>query len=175
MDNKKNIVLIGMMGAGKSTIAHLISQKLEDFYFLDIDKEIEHFTKRQIAEIFAIAGEEYFREIEYITIQKFSNYHNQIIATGGGVVENEKNLELLRKHGVIFYLSAKADELYQRVSASNNRPLLQKENPQKVLKELLKRREPLYKTADFEINTENKTIMEIVEEIIEKYESVEQS
>ena len=173
MDNKKNIVLIGMMGAGKSTIAHLINQKLQDFYYLDIDKEIERFTKRQISEIFAIAGEEYFREIEYITIQKFSNYHNQVIATGGGVVENEENLKLLRRNGVIFYLNAKVDELYQRVSTCTNRPLLKKDNPKKVLKELLQQREPLYKTADFEINTENKTLLEIVEEIIEKYESVE--
>ena len=171
MDNKKNIILIGMMGAGKSTIGHLLDEKLKDFYYLDIDDEIEKSAQKKISEIFALHGEAHFRKIEHDVIEKFSNYHNQVIATGGGVVENQDNLELLRKNGVIFYLSAPADKLYERVKKTSHRPLLQKENPQKILEELLKRREPFYKTADFEISTENKNILEVVQEIIGKYES----
>ena len=172
MDNKKNIVLIGMMGAGKSTVGHLLDQKLKDFYYLDIDKEVEKIAEKNISEIFAIDGETYFRKLEHETISKYANYHNQVIATGGGIVENIENLNILRKNSVIFYLSASAKSLYERVRTTTHRPLLQRENPQKVIEDLLKKREPLYKMADFEINTENKELLQIVQEIIEKYESV---
>ena len=162
------------MGAGKSTIGHLLDEKLKDFYYLDIDNEIEKTAQKQISEIFAIFGEAHFRKLEHDIIAKFSNYHNQVIATGGGIVENSENLELLRKNGVIFYLSAPSDELFERVKKTTQRPLLQKENSKDILKEILKRREPFYKTADFEIKTENKSLLEIVQEIMEKYETIDQ-
>ena len=171
MDNKKNIILIGMMGAGKSTIGHLLDEKLKDFYYIDIDNEIEKFAQKKISEIFAFHGEKHFRKLEHDIIKKYANYHNQVIATGGGVVENSDNLELLRKNGVVFYLSAPAEKLYERIKKTSHRPLLQKENPQKILAELLQSREPFYKTADFEITTEDKNILEVVQEIIEKYET----
>ncbi len=175
VDNKKNIVLIGMMGAGKSTIAHLLDMKLQDFYYLDIDKEIEKLAKKHIEEIFAQDGEEHFRYLEHNLIAKYSNYHNQVIATGGGIVENVENINLLKKNGVIFYLSASSKELYDRVKTTTHRPLLKKDNPQKIIKELLEKREPFYKMADFEVNTENKDLLTIVSEILEKYDTVVQS
>ena len=174
MDNvkkRKNIVLIGMMGAGKSTIAHLLDEKLKNFQYLDIDKEIEKLANKHIPEIFALHGEAHFRQLEHEMIAKYSNYHNQVIATGGGVVENVENIALLKQNGVIFYLSATAEELYERVRKTSHRPLLQKENPKKILKDLIKKREPYYKMADFEVNTKNKELLEIVQEIIEKYET----
>ena len=88
MDNKKNIVLIGMMGAGKSTIGHLLDEKLHDFLYLDIDKEIEKLAQKHIPEIFARYGESHFRQLEHDMIEKYSNYHNQVISTGGGVGES---------------------------------------------------------------------------------------
>ena len=96
----------------------------------NIDNEIEKVSQKQISEIFALFGEKHFRKLEHDTIKKFANYHNQVIATGGGVVENPKSLELLRKNGVIFYLSAPTNELFKRVKKTTHRPLLQKENPQ---------------------------------------------
>lgn len=173
MDNKKNIVLIGMMGAGKSTIAHLLDERLKDFQYLDLDKEIEKLAQKHIFEIFAQDGEEHFRKLEHELIAKFSNYHSQVIATGGGVVENQENMKLLKKNSVIFYLSASAKELYERVKKTTHRPLLQKENPQKILKDLLKKRERFYKTADFEINTENKDLLQITDEILKNYDSID--
>lgn len=171
MDNKKNIVLIGMMGAGKSTIASLISAKLENFQYLDIDKEIEKLAHKHIPEIFSQYGEAHFRQLEHEMIAKYSNYSNQVIATGGGIVENNKNIELLRQNSVIFYLKASADELYARVSRAHQgtRPMLNHPNPKQRLKELIDRREPYYKSADFEIDTENKELVQIVDEIIEIY------
>ena len=104
MDNKKNIVLIGMMGAGKSTVGHLLDERLKDFFYLDMDKEIEKLAKKHIPEIFSQDGEAHFRKLEHELIQKFSNYHNQVISTGGGIVENIENINLLKKNSIIFYL-----------------------------------------------------------------------
>lgn len=170
-DNKKNIVLIGMMGAGKSAIGHLLDQKMKDFFYLDIDKEIEKLAQKHIYEIFEENGEAYFRKLENDTIKKYSVYRNQVIATGGGIVENLENLELLKKNGVLFYLSASPQELYKRVRTTTHRPLLKGENPEQRIKDLLKRREPFYKMADFEVSTEKKELLAIVNEIIEKYEN----
>lgn len=161
------------MGAGKSTVGHLLDEKLQDFQYLDIDKEIEKLAQKHIPEIFEQHGEARFRQLEHEMIEKYSNYHNQVISTGGGVVENIENIKLLKKNGVIFYLSASAKELYERVKKTSHRPLLQKENPERILKELVKKREPFYKMADFEINTEKKDLVQIVDEILEKYEQVE--
>ena len=161
-----------MMGAGKSTIGHLLDEKLKDFFYLDMDKEIEKLAQKHIPEIFAQDGEEHFRMLEHQLIQKFSNYHNQVISTGGGIVENIENINLLKKNGVIFYLYAKVDTLYNRLKKTNDRPLLKHPNPKERIKELVKKREPYYKMADFEINTDNKDLVQIVQEILEKYETV---
>lgn len=172
MDKRRNIVLIGMMGSGKSSIGHLLDAKLLDFHYVDIDSEIERNEKMTIEEIFAVVGEAHFRELEHNMIKKLSNYHNQVIATGGGAVENFENIELLRQNGVIFYLKASIDELYERVRMTTSRPLLKTTNPKQRLKELMDRREKYYIKADFEINTENKSLIEIVDEILEKYGTI---
>lgn len=172
MDKRRNIVLIGMMGSGKSSIGHFLSAKLQDFQYVDIDNEIERNEKMTIEEIFAVVGEAHFRELEHNMIKKLSNYHNQVIATGGGAVENIENIELLRQNSVIFYLKASVDELYERIKMTTNRPLLKTTNPKQKLKELMDKREKYYIKADFEINTENKQLMGIVDEILEKYGTV---
>ncbi len=159
------------MGAGKTSAGHLIDQKLQDFTYIDIDREIEKQTEKYIMQIFAEDGEAYFRKIENEVVKKYSVYSNQVIATGGGVVENMQNIELLRQNGVLFYLSASSKTLYDRVKTTKNRPLLFGDNPQDKIKELLKRREKFYKMADFEINTDNKDLLGIVKEIMEKYET----
>ena len=172
MNKRRNIVLIGMMGSGKSSIGHLLDAKLKDFQYVDIDNEIERNEKMTIEEIFAVVGEAHFRELEHRMIKKLSNYHNQVIATGGGAVENPENIELLRQNSVIFYLKASIDELYERVKITTNRPLLKTSHPKQKLKELMARREICYRRADFEINTENKQLIEIVDEILEKYGTI---
>lgn len=171
MDDRKNIVLIGMMGAGKSTIGHLLDERLKDFFYLDMDKEIEKLAQKHIPEIFAQDGEAHFRKLEHELIQKYSNYHNQVISTGGGIVENIENINLLKKNGVVFYLSAKIDTLYERVRKATNRPLLKHPNPKERIKELVQKREPFYKMADFEVDTDNKDLVQIVQEILDKYET----
>ncbi len=172
MDDKKNIILIGMMGAGKSTIGHLLDQKLSDFFYVDIDIEIEKEAQKHITQIFAENGEEYFRKLESRIIKKFCAYHNQVISTGGGVVEKIENMLEMKKNGILFYLKASPKTLYERVRKNTTRPMLFHENPESRLKELMQKREKYYQEADFEIDTEKKELAEIVDEILVKYDSI---
>ena len=132
---------------------------------------LEKLAQKHIPEIFAQDGEAHFRKLEHELIQKYSNYHNQVISTGGGIVENIENINLLKKNGVVFYLSAKIDTLYERVRKATNRPLLKHPNPKERIKELVQKREPFYKMADFEVDTDNKDLVQIVQEILDKYET----
>lgn len=170
---KKNIVLVGMMGSGKTTVANLLKERLRGFELVDIDSIITALEGRSINEIFEKDSELYFREIEKNIIKEFSSMFNQIISTGGGACKDKTNLFNLKKNSIIFYLSASAEELYNRVKDDSSRPLLQTDNPKSVMENLLKERENNYKLADYEIETANKSFDTIVEEIIEKYKKYE--
>lgn len=170
MNKDKNIILIGMMGCGKSTVGHLLDEKIPDFQYVDLDKEIEKEAKKTIPEIFAQDGEAYFRELESKTVQRFCNYRNQVISTGGGAVEKPENRAIMKENGTIFYLKADVKTLFDRVKKTSNRPMLFRENPMEAMKTLLAKREEFYKEADFTIETEKKELLEIVEEIVNEYE-----
>ncbi len=167
----KNIILTGMMGAGKTTAGKELSGILTDFSFIDMDSEIEKELGVSISEIFEEHGEAYFRDIETDFLKKYSNQSNLIISTGGGIVERSENINLIKKNGIMFYLSAPAEELFERIKHTTNRPLLAIPNPCDKIKELLNRREKYYKKADFEIITTNKTIREIAQEIVKNYKN----
>ena len=164
----KNIVLIGLMGAGKTTSCKIISEVL-GYPLIDTDELIEKNTKTTINEIFETKGEQYFRELETNTIKELSKKNGVIISTGGGVVENLINLELLGKNGIIFYLESTPEILYQRLKTDATRPLLKTENPLNTLKMLLAKRIRKYKLADYGINTDHSDFKKIADEIIEKY------
>ena len=174
MDDKKNIILIGMMGAGKSTLGHLLDAKLSDFYYVDIDNKIEEEAGKLIPDIFEQDGEDYFRELESKVIKKFCSYHNQVIATGGGIVEKTENIDIMKKNGVLFYLKAKPQTLFERIKNSTHRPMLFHKDPMERINQLIKKREQLYEMADFEIDTEDKELLEIVNEIVKKYDQSNQ-
>jgi shikimate kinase len=165
----RNIVLVGLMGAGKSTVGKFLAQKLEQFNFVDIDEEIVREEKMSIPEIFSQKSEDYFRNIETEVIRKISSEQNLIISTGGGAFEREENRKLLNKNGKTFYLYAPIDILFERLKDDNSRPLLRCDNPKEKLANLLITRENNYKKSSFIIDTENKTIEQIVNEIVEKY------
>ncbi|MBQ3118280.1 MAG: shikimate kinase [Clostridia bacterium] len=143
---KENIVLIGMSGAGKTTIGLALSYKLK-MTFVDMDSYIERKYNRQISEIFDEYGEEYFRKIETETAKEVSeNYKNTIISTGGGVVLNHENMEYLKKCGTVVYINRTVENILSTLNAEK-RPLL-KANPEKLY-EMRKIRHPLYiKYAD---------------------------
>lgn len=165
----KNIVLIGFMGAGKTSVGKVIAKKL-GFEFVDVDEVIEKATGMEISEIFSKFGESRFRDIEEEMIKLITQKKRQVIATGGGVVLRDKNMKRLKKDGVIFCLKASENVIFERLKQTTNRPLLQVENPEERIKELLQKRMPLYEKADFIIDTEGLTPEEVAEKIIKEYE-----
>lgn len=168
----KNIVLVGMMGAGKTTVGELLATKLNR-ELKDIDCVIEQEQKKSIIEIFTDDGEEVFRKLESETIEKFSNMSDLIISTGGGALEKANNLSNLQKNGIIIYLKADIEELFKRVKNETQRPLLKEQDPLEVIKKLIKKRKKFYLMADITIITDNKSPEKITEEIIKAIKNYE--
>lgn len=166
----KNIVLIGMMGCGKTTVAKSLAEKYPKFEYIDLDIEIEKFQNMKISQIFQKYGERFFRELEDKFVKKFSMKSSKIIATGGGACEKIENVENLQQRGVIFYLKADAKTLYERLKNDKTRPKLQNSDMLNTLENLIQKRQKNYELADFDIDVTNKTVDEITNEIMEKYE-----
>jgi len=169
----KNIVLTGFMGTGKTEVGRILAQKL-NYTLVDADTEIEKEQKITITEIFKQYGEPKFREIESGVIKQISELEKAVISTGGGAVLKQENMDNLRKKGVIFCLTASPETILQRTSINSDRPLLQVENPLQKIKELLEFRRPYYEKADIMIDTEDKSPMEVADEIIEKVKGYKQ-
>lgn len=156
---ENNIVLIGMMGSGKTTTGKALAA-MKGADFLDLDEVIVSREGKSIPEIFSKFGEEHFRALESKTITSL-NCKNTVISTGGGVVNRKENLALLRNLGKVFYLKAPAKILYERITGDKNRPLLKSEEE---FAKILAGRESAYLQADFIIDA-TKNIDEIVKEI----------
>jgi shikimate kinase len=170
-NNNKNIVLVGMMGAGKTYIATKLSKLLVHFSYVDIDSEIEKETNLTVSEIFEKNSEDYFRALEVQTIKKFSLGKNQIISIGGGAFENSKNQYALKENSLVFYLRASARELFNRIEnekGSVHRPLLANDFSVKTIQDILKKREKNYKKAHFTIETDQKPGYTILDEILKE-------
>lgn len=164
----KNIVLVGLMGCGKTTIGSLLS-KLLNRKFVDSDSLITNLAGLSVSQIFEKYGEAYFRELERKVIEDISCQNDLIISTGGGVVENPENIASLKENGVLFYLYASAQDLYDRIKNDDSRPLLKNSDPLATLEKLLARREKFYSLSEEKIQTGQRQVKEIAEEIIEKY------
>ena len=161
----KNIILIGLMGSGKTTVGKKLADKL-NMEFIDTDELIVQKALKSINQIFAEDGEIFFRNLESDVIKEISDQKNLVISTGGGSVIREENINNLKKNGILFYLYAPANELLKRIKNDTERPLIKTENPLETLKNLLEKREKYYNTADFKINTCEKSFEEIADEII---------
>lgn len=142
----ENIVLIGFMGSGKSTVGRMLARQLR-FRFLDTDKLVEDRAQMKIPEIFARHGEADFRKRETEALASMHEIRRHILATGGGIVTVPENIPLLRSLGLVVLLTAEPDEIYRRVSRNSGRPLLQVEDPRKRVLELMAVRQPLYESA----------------------------
>jgi shikimate kinase len=161
-----NIILIGMMGSGKSVVGKIISESL-NYKFVDTDILIEE-KYGKISEIFKNSGEEYFRNLETQTAKEVANFNNTVISTGGGIILKEENMINLKKNACIIFLKAESFTLFTR-TLNSDRPLLQDGGIDKIIT-ILEKRTPLYKKyADLIISTDNKTITEIAEEIISNF------
>ena len=165
---KRNIVLCGFMGCGKSTVGRLLAE-LTGYTFADSDEVIEHTEGRTIKQIFAENGEEYFRKKETETLRKLQSENvPRIISVGGGTPLREENRGLLKELGTVVYLKASPETIYQRLKGDTTRPLLQGDDPMGKITALMSEREELYlAAADEVICVDNKDAAEVVEEIWE--------
>ncbi len=143
---RQNIVLIGFMGSGKSSVGRLIAGRL-GFQFVDTDALIVQRAGMEIAQIFAREGEERFRDLETAALESLAHRERCVIATGGGVVLRERNRELLRELGFVVLLTASEEVIFERVSRNTKRPLLQTENPRATVSAMLAARQPAYAAA----------------------------
>ena len=164
-----DIILIGYMGCGKSTVGVRLSYRLQQ-PFLDTDKIIESKQERSISDIFKEEGEEYFRQLETSCINDLLQEKKwYVIATGGGLPMRSENRELLKKLGTVIYLRVSPKTVYARLKNDTTRPLLQGENPMQKIIDMIEQRGPKYEeAADIIIDVDGKNFDEILAEIEEK-------
>jgi|TARA_B100000073_G_scaffold223537_1_gene186230 shikimate kinase/shikimate kinase/3-dehydroquinate synthase len=160
---KKNIVLIGMMAAGKTTIGFKLAKKLK-FHFIDIDSQIEKSENKKIIDIFKDKGEEYFRKIEEKTTLSYLNKTNSVISIGGGAFLNSKIRKKIKNNSRSVWLSWKFKTILTRLSRNKRRPVVLKLN-KNDLANLYKKRVKFYKMSEFKINCEHKNKNEIINQI----------
>ena len=168
MKTKKNLVLVGMMGSGKSTIGNIISKKL-DFKLIDTDYEIEKAEEISVKKIFDIKGEDYFRKVEEKIILKSINLDNKVISLGGGGFLNLNIRKKILKKCISFWLDWKEDTIIKRIFKNDKRPLV-RDFSKLDLKDMINNRYKLYKLANHRIFCEHLTKKQIADEIIKKYE-----
>ncbi len=164
--NRQNIILVGPMGSGKSTIGNILAKKMNRD-FKDSDQFIEQKTGVDIARIFDIEGETGFRDRESKALGELLSQNNRVVATGGGSVLREGNRALLRSKGYIIFLDTSVNQQLQRLRRDKKRPLLQTENPRERLENLFDMRRPIYRSlADLAVKTDRKLARKLASDII---------
>ncbi|MBC8631111.1 Shikimate kinase [uncultured Clostridium sp.] len=164
----KNIILIGFMGSGKTTIGKIISDK-KNMRFIDMDLEIEKMENKKINQIFSENGEKYFREKESSLLKQLCSLKNSVISTGGGIIENEFNIEILKKQPYVIWLDANEDTIENNVKNEiEKRPKLKEDDNLKLsIKNLLNKRYDKYKeSANIRVNVNNKNVDQVVSDIL---------
>ena len=171
--SSKNIVLVGLMGSGKTTVGRRLARELNKDFF-DTDHEIIDKTGVTIDHIFDIEGEKGFRERESKILKSLCQMSNIILATGGGIVILPKNREILKNAGLVVYLFSSVDQLFRRTSKSKTRPLLENSSDRKkTITELLEARDVYYREiATFVVDTTGKKLQEVINVIIRESENV---
>ncbi len=163
----KNIVLIGFMGTGKTSVGKALAKKMGRT-LVDVDQKIEEKEKRRIADIFEKGGEAAFRKIEKLAIREAASGSGQVITTGGGAVIDPDNIAALKANGILVALEAAPETIFQRVKDSRHRPLLHSNDVPGEIRRLLEARRPYYEKADLKFMTDGKTAAQVADEIAEK-------
>jgi len=168
MSLPKRVVLVGPMGAGKSTIGRLLAREL-GYRFLDSDRIIEERCGANIPWIFDVEGEDGFRQRETSMLDELSGEVGTVLATGGGAVMRAENHGLLKKNAVVVYLKTSIDQQVERTRKDRNRPLLQNDDPEGVLRRLFAIRDPLYtELADIVMFTDRKSPRLVVRQLVNR-------
>ncbi|WP_166259009.1 shikimate kinase AroK [Marinobacter salicampi] len=168
MSLPKRIVLVGPMGAGKSTIGRLLAREL-GYRFVDSDRLIEERCGANIPWIFDVEGEEGFRQRESAMLAELAHQQAVVVATGGGAVMKPENHETLKQDALVVYLKTSIDQQVERTRRDKNRPLLQNDDPEAVLRDLFTMRDPLYnELADLVMFTDRKSPRLVVRQLINR-------
>jgi shikimate kinase len=162
---KRSIILVGMMGSGKSSIGRRLAAAL-DLPFVDADAEIEEAAGMTIEDMFAVHGEPYFREGEERVIRRILQCGPQVLSTGGGAVASPRTRAVIARSGISLWLDAPVTLLLQRVMRRDNRPLLKTDDPKAVLERLLAQRRAFYAEADLKIESRDAPHEAVVDEIL---------
>ena len=162
----ESIYLVGFMGAGKTTVSSILSEKL-GLEVIDTDHVIETKLERTVSEIFEEYGEDYFRQLEYLVVKGVVK-ENRIITTGGGAVLREDSRNILKKKQNVIYLKASAKTVLERLKDDTTRPLLQTENKLETIEALLEQRDALYEeVATYTVHTDGLTLEQVAQEIVD--------
>lgn len=163
---KDNVILTGFMGTGKTSLGKLLATKLGR-PFVDIDKKIEDETQLSIPMIFEQFGEEHFRELEKTAVKELSTRRGLVIATGGGTIKDEENLNLLKNSGVMICLTAEPEEILYRTARRGERPVLDGGGNERLetIKKILAERKEFYDRADYFVDTTDWSPIQIVDDI----------
>lgn len=168
MSLPKRVVLVGPMGAGKSTIGRMLAKEL-GYRFLDSDRIIEERCGANIPWIFDVEGEDGFRQRETAMLDELSEAPGTVLATGGGAVMRPENHPLLKKDSVVVYLKTSIEQQVERTRKDRNRPLLQNDDPEAVLRRLFELRDPLYTSlADIVMFTDRKSPRLVVRQLVNR-------
>ena len=162
----RNVVLVGFMGTGKTTIATKLSHRL-GLRYVSTDTMIEAREKRTINEIFTTDGEDRFRDIESAVVKEVAAMDGAVIDTGGGIVLREENMAILKSSGVVICLTADEESIIKRTNKYTHRPLLNVEDPKRKVRDLLAKRAPYYAKADHTIDTGKLTVKQAIDKIVE--------
>jgi len=163
-----NIVLIGFMGAGKTTISDYLSVAFA-MDIVEMDQVIAEREEMSIPDIFATYGEEYFRNLETELLIEMQNQKNTVISCGGGVAMRERNVAEMKKNGKVILLTASPETIYERVKDSNDRPVLNGRKNVKGISELMEQRREKYEAAaDIVVNTDGKTVLQVCEDLVQQ-------
>lgn len=166
---KKNIILVGFMATGKTSVGRQLAQKT-GMQFVDMDALIVEREGRAINEIFATDGEPYFRELEKELSKELAQQSGLIISTGGGIVLNPDNIAAFSATGLVACLTAQPEEILRRVARCQSRPLLADDKEKKV-RDLLQQRRPLYEAIPFQVTTDGRKPEEIAARILQQFHS----
>ena len=172
MKPENRLLLVGMMGAGKSTVGRLLARRLKRSFY-DTDGEIERRCGVRIPVIFEIEGEAGFRARETQIIAELCELDNAVIATGGGAVLAEVNRRMIAARSIVVYLHARAPQLWLRVRHDRNRPLLATADPQKKLDALYAERDPFYReVADLVVDTGKQSVQTLAKDLLTRLEGI---
>jgi shikimate kinase len=167
---RRNIILVGFMGTGKTTVGRLLARRFR-MTFLDMDDVIEEREGRKISAIFADSGEAYFRKVERDLVQELSQKSELVIGTGGGIVLNPDNITDYSRSGLVVCLHAAPEVILRRVETQSHRPLLEGGEKRRRILDILETRRPLYAAIPHQVDTTALTPEEVAARIAEMYEA----